>query len=264
MNYKKIHDQIISKRQSEEFIGYGEKHHIIPKSMGGNDSKSNLVRLTAREHFIIHWLLKKIYENKQMTYAFFAMTKMGNKSQKRYSSKSFQYAREAMSKYLSTTRSGHNHPMFGLNGNKNPNFGSKRSNEVRVKLSEAAKKRTSQNGKSRKVMRIETGTVYNSLSEAGRHNKGNIFYAITEGGTANGYHFNYLDESGKAIMPNCNLKGYAKGGKNPNSIKIVNSSTGEIFNTITLAAKSLGVTGSAISWCIKNNKACQGNYFEKV
>ena len=264
MNYKKIHDQIISRRQSESFIGYGEKHHIIPKSMGGTDSKENLVRLTAREHFIIHWLLKKIYKNKQMTYAFFAMTKMGNKTQKRYLSRSFQYARKAMSEYLSIARSGDKHPMFGLNGDKNPNFGSKRSSEVRVKLSEAAKKRTSQNGRSRKVIRVETGTVYNSLSEAGRSNKGNISYAVKDGGTANGYHFNYLDKNGESIPPNCNLKGYAKGDKNQNSVKVINSSTGEVFNTIKMAANSLGVTGAAISWCIKNNKPCKGNYFEKA
>lgn len=39
---------------------YVERHHIIPKSMGGNDSKENLVKLTAREHFICHLLLTKM------------------------------------------------------------------------------------------------------------------------------------------------------------------------------------------------------------
>ncbi len=39
---------------------YTERHHIIPKSLGGNNSKENLVRLTAREHFICHWLLTKM------------------------------------------------------------------------------------------------------------------------------------------------------------------------------------------------------------
>jgi hypothetical protein len=46
-------------RQSK--IGeYTENHHIIPKSLGGDDSKSNLVNLTAREHFICHLLLIKM------------------------------------------------------------------------------------------------------------------------------------------------------------------------------------------------------------
>jgi hypothetical protein len=39
---------------------YVEKHHIIPKSIGGNNSKDNIVSLTAREHFVCHRLLTKI------------------------------------------------------------------------------------------------------------------------------------------------------------------------------------------------------------
>jgi hypothetical protein len=39
---------------------YIEKHHIIPRSLGGSNSKENLVKLTAREHFVCHLLLTKI------------------------------------------------------------------------------------------------------------------------------------------------------------------------------------------------------------
>jgi len=54
MNYKRIHDQIIERAKSRILEGYKERHHIIPKCMGGNNEKDNLVYLTAREHFIIH------------------------------------------------------------------------------------------------------------------------------------------------------------------------------------------------------------------
>lgn len=37
-----------------------EKHHIIPKALGGNNDQDNLVLLTPREHFLAHWLLTKI------------------------------------------------------------------------------------------------------------------------------------------------------------------------------------------------------------
>lgn len=37
--------------------GYSEVHHIIPRSEGGLDDDDNLVRLTAREHYIAHKLL---------------------------------------------------------------------------------------------------------------------------------------------------------------------------------------------------------------
>jgi hypothetical protein len=42
-----------------------EKHHIIPKSLGGDNSKENLVNLTCREHFICHRLLVKFTEGEQ-------------------------------------------------------------------------------------------------------------------------------------------------------------------------------------------------------
>lgn len=43
--------------------GYTEKHHIIPRSLGGGESKENIICLTAREHFICHLLLTKMFPN---------------------------------------------------------------------------------------------------------------------------------------------------------------------------------------------------------
>ena len=43
---------------------YLEKHHILPKSLGGNDEKDNLILLTAREHYISHMILHKAYKGK--------------------------------------------------------------------------------------------------------------------------------------------------------------------------------------------------------
>lgn len=56
--------------------GYFETHHIIPRSLGGDDSSSNLVDLTYREHFLAHWLLTKMFEGlnkRKMVYALYAM-----------------------------------------------------------------------------------------------------------------------------------------------------------------------------------------------
>lgn len=72
MDYQKIYNAIIEKaRLRNELDIYFEKHHIIPKSLGGEDTEENLVKLTFKEHFICHRLLTKIYpkENK-MHYAF--------------------------------------------------------------------------------------------------------------------------------------------------------------------------------------------------
>ena len=54
-----------------------ERHHIVPKSLGGPDDDCNLVTLTYREHFIAHWLLTKFKvggELRKMQRALFAMT----------------------------------------------------------------------------------------------------------------------------------------------------------------------------------------------
>ena len=57
---------------------YTEKHHILPKSMGGSNEPSNIAILTGREHFICHLLLTKMVEQKyirSMWYASYMMCK---------------------------------------------------------------------------------------------------------------------------------------------------------------------------------------------
>jgi hypothetical protein len=61
--YRSIIHEVFS-RSKEDGIYY-EKHHIIPKSLGGSNKKPNLVLLTAREHFLCHWLLTKMCKYKE-------------------------------------------------------------------------------------------------------------------------------------------------------------------------------------------------------
>ena len=79
----KTKDMSISKRHAKTYAGYTEVHHIIPRAFGGSDAKENLIRFSAREHFICHWLLTKMttgtYRNKMLT-AFVLMTGKGSKS----------------------------------------------------------------------------------------------------------------------------------------------------------------------------------------
>jgi hypothetical protein len=61
--YTRIYYAIIERAQSRaQPTTYTEKHHIIPKSLGGSDCRSNIAVLTAREHFVCHWLLVKMTE----------------------------------------------------------------------------------------------------------------------------------------------------------------------------------------------------------
>ena len=82
MNYSKIYDSIILRAQTRVLEGYKEIHHILPKCMGGSDIPSNLVALTAEEHYIAHMLLVRIYPNNPKLV--FAANMMANRNNKSY------------------------------------------------------------------------------------------------------------------------------------------------------------------------------------
>lgn len=68
MDYNKIYKNLITKASIDKRghirgIGY-EIHHIQPRSMGGTNENSNLVKLTLREHFVAHRLLAKFTSGK--------------------------------------------------------------------------------------------------------------------------------------------------------------------------------------------------------
>ena len=85
MNYQKLYNQLIEKRRKfpltqnkkDPTYVYSEAHHIIPKCLNGTDDPNNIINLTAREHFIAHYLLWKIYPCDEILLAFY-MFKKGN------------------------------------------------------------------------------------------------------------------------------------------------------------------------------------------
>ena len=129
MDYKAIYYRIIENAKKEiengnRSVGYYEKHHIQPKSLGGNNDKKNLVKLTAREHFICHWLLVKMYnkgttERNKMLCALWKMRCI-NKDQKRYiNSRAYEALRIEFAKIVCKANS------INQQGNKNSQFGKK-------------------------------------------------------------------------------------------------------------------------------------------
>ena len=83
MNYQLIHDSIIDRAKTRVLPKevYTERNHIIPRCMGGSDDKSNLVDLTAKEHFIVHKLLVEIFPNEfGLVHAYYLFVNGTNKS----------------------------------------------------------------------------------------------------------------------------------------------------------------------------------------
>ncbi len=114
MDYKRIYKELIEyAKRPRELNGYTETHHIIPRCLLLDDSKSNLVTLTAREHFIAHWLLTKIYkatEHEMTLLAAFTAMNMKNSTQDR----EFNLNRKnALAYAYSESVKGENNPMYG-------------------------------------------------------------------------------------------------------------------------------------------------------
>ena len=119
MNYNKIYNDIIQNRiQNPVLDTYTECHHILPKSLDGSDDKSNLVNLLAREHFICHLLLTKMYQEGtpewiKMIKAFMRM-QSGRDYQQRYSNnKWYAYLKSNYSKAQSLNQSGKGNSQYG-------------------------------------------------------------------------------------------------------------------------------------------------------
>lgn len=180
MNYQKIYDQIINRAKTRELTGYFEKHHIIPSCLGGTNDKNNIVKLTAREHFLCHWLLHEIHPSDyKLTYAFDKMSHIKSYSAKLYvpSSRVIEYARKEMTR-LST---GSNNPFYGkkhskevIDRIKSKVVGYKHSEESRSKMGRSRYgKDNPQFGrpstKRKKVIDIENSIIFDSVKDAGIH-----------------------------------------------------------------------------------------------
>lgn len=165
MDYKKVYDLIILNakydnriklRSSDEGYIYYERHHIIPKCLGGDNSKENLVLLTAKEHFLAHKLLVEIYpENSKIFWAFHRM--FFSDSNRKIKINSREYLRlkilssinlsklhkgkvinQKQIEFLKKRNKGSGNPMFGkISYNRGKTF----STEVRNKVSQSLKGR---------------------------------------------------------------------------------------------------------------------------
>lgn len=97
----------INSLKTKEELGYTEKHHICPKAKDMFPEYKSLSKfpwnkaiLTARQHFIAHWILMKTYGESQAT-AFWRMRK-GNKKD----SKTYQISRNLHSQSVSKLMKG--------------------------------------------------------------------------------------------------------------------------------------------------------------
>jgi hypothetical protein len=117
--YEKWYAAITENAKHRTLESYTESHHILPRSLGGSDAPDNLVDLTAREHFICHWLLTKFTtgEDRWKMLNALRMMRAVNQNQQRYDTKITARVYEKLKKEYSTLqsklRSGEGNGMFG-------------------------------------------------------------------------------------------------------------------------------------------------------
>lgn len=157
MNYEKIYNQIVERARNRVLDSYTERHHIIPRCLGGTNDKKNIVLLTAREHYICHWLLYLIHpDNKKVKHAFWMMCNTKSSNQDRtytISSRFYESVKKEISEIKSNAMLGQGNPNFGKSvsedrkkkwkttygdksvGVNNPMFGKRHSDETKKTLS---------------------------------------------------------------------------------------------------------------------------------
>ena len=148
MNYLKVYCNLIRKAEKRTPPeGYTEKHHTFPKSIFGNNDR--VVVLTAREHYIAHALLEKIYvkrygkyndRTKKMIYAFWCMNNKNTKNGY-FNSYLYEASKQRFIKILSERQEGKNNCMYGKVGEENPFYGQHHSGESKQKISKKLKEK---------------------------------------------------------------------------------------------------------------------------
>jgi len=146
--YTKYYYGIIENARSRENTLYTEKHHIIPKSLGGDNNINNIVKLSAREHFICHRLLCKMTtdtEKAKMSYAAWQQGRSLHLKGMKISSRLYEQLKINLSKSMT----GRKRDQFsaewreniskGHMGDKNSMYGKPRSAETKQKMSENRK-----------------------------------------------------------------------------------------------------------------------------
>lgn len=127
----------LTRKQAKAIVGYVERHHIIPKSLGGEDTTDNLVWLTANEHLEVHLLLPDMVDivehKRKMFSAAVRMCNPQSRTQQRTFGDDYASIRAEAARLHSDFMKGKN------TGNKNPFYGKTHSEESKALISKGGK-----------------------------------------------------------------------------------------------------------------------------
>lgn len=212
---------------------YHERHHILPKSLGGSDDDNNLIDLFPKEHYIAHELLAKEHpDNQKLTYAWWMMSHCSaetNKGRYKLTPEEYEDARIAFSKMRSENTVGENNHFFGKY----------HSEETRQKMREN---------------HADVSGSKNPMYKNGHRisgSKNGMFGVHRYGKDSPNYGNKWSQEQKDKLSQK--LKG--KGG-----IPVYCLELNESFNSIREAAKKCNITESNIGACLNGKQKTSGKH----
>ena len=133
MDYQRHYDILVNRARNRKLTSYFEKHHVIPRCLGGGDEAENIVKLTAEEHYVAHQLLVKIHPgNRKLVFAAWMMCNGKKRNNKRYA-----WLKRKQVQVLSETHRGRKMPDWNKAKLIEANTGRACSEETRQKISQA-------------------------------------------------------------------------------------------------------------------------------
>lgn len=226
------------------------KHHIIPKCLGGKDEEDNYVLLTFREHIIAHMLLYKLYPNKsKLAYALLRMIQSSKSDRKenqyklnklgqpiKFSTRYYEDLRIKSIEYLKEINTGKKHSKETIEKIRKAKTGVKYSDETRKLLSEMRKGHLVSKDTREKISKSRKGIIFTEehkakLSIVGKNRK-------------------------KATLETRN-----KIKENITTTRKVVGPDGTIYKTIKQCANIVGVSITTLKKWIKN-KPDKGYHFD--
>lgn len=160
----------------EKYDGYMENHHIIPRSLGGGNSKSNIVSLPAKYHYYAHYWLSRMFvhgsaESKSMIFGFHKMNSRSKNQKREINGMLFEEIRKKASEAQRGRKMTESNKEKLRIANKNKVI----SEESRKRMSESAKNRppmTEEDKRKRTQWRVGTTDSVETKEKRAAHHRG--------------------------------------------------------------------------------------------
>lgn len=257
---------------------YHERHHIVPKSIGGTNDEENLIDLFAREHFEAHRMLALENPDIQgLRYAWWAMCSLPGSSKKREDVTPEEYE-EARVMFINSI-SKENSPCFGKNhseevrqkmrdnhydcsGENNPFYGKHHSEETRSKIGESRKGKYHGECSPNygKPMSDEQKKKISATLKGKMSGENNPMYGVHRYGEDNPMYGKCQSKESKDKIRQSKIGKYV-GENNPNARKIIRLSDLKIYDYGKLAAEDNGITSGTL--CYRCNKHKNFMYYDE-